>query len=123
MAKTVRSSRTMPVLLACPLVEDRPVDILHQHVYVLERTYALQRNPVLEPQHAVLSAGAESVRKVPRDKVAENAPALGRHVARPLINGNRRPRPNDNVRHVRREPVRPVVQQDPVVGWLGKGDR
>lgn len=90
---------------------------------VLQRPHALQRNPVLEPQHLLLPSGAQRIDKVRLDKILHLGPALSRQIPRLGISRNWSAGPHNNMRDLRRQAVRPIIQQDLVVRGGIKGDQ
>lgn len=110
----------MPFPLPRPLLQHGRLDVPHQDMNMVHSPHALQRHPILEPHHLVLSPRAETVYKIPLYELGHRPSALGRHIANISINRNRSAGPNDNVGDPRREPVWPVIDQHPVVGWVRK---
>lgn len=110
----------MPLMFLRPFSQQRRLDILHQDMDVVDRPHALERHPVLEPHHPVLSAGAQALYKKLLDELGHRPPALGRHVADRVIGRDRSARPHDDVGDARGEAVGPVIDEHAVVGRVRK---
>ena len=88
---------------------------------MINRSHALERHPVLEPQHPVLSAGTEAVFEKPLDEVGHRLSALGRHVTHRIVSRDQGTRPHDQVGDARGESIGPVVDEDAIVRLVGEG--
>lgn len=90
---------------------------------MLQSPHALQRDPILEPEDAVLTILPDSGHEDAIDKILDDAPALRSQVSFDRFRLDSGARPDDEMGHVRGESVRPVVDEDPVVCGVFEGHR
>lgn len=122
----LQKTTTISHRLTGPLLDDCIRDISHQDVDMFQARHALQRAPVLKPEHPLpRPIPRQSPHKHPLNKGIDDLPRLRRHETAIWLRRDPRLGPYDQVRDFRAEgPVGPIVAQDPIIarmperGWV-----
>lgn len=113
---------SMAIMFFRPVLHGGRIDVFDQDMDMLQRPYALQSHPVLEPHYALFASWPKLVDEERLDKVLNEPPALRRHITSSELCWDERTAPHDNMGDVRSQTIWPVVAEDTIVGRIGEGD-